>query len=81
MISSTYSCDFFRKGIVVCKLHTVLLPDLLRPNFLFIACVDINISSKELHTKNYFHGKSFNHIHYVICRPRCQEVSSMQVSN
>ena len=29
------------------------LPDLLHPNFIFLAGVKVDISSKKLHTKNY----------------------------
>ena len=46
MILSTWSCDF-----VVCKLHAILLTDLLRPNFNFIAIVEIDVPSKEFRSK------------------------------
>ena len=35
------SLDFFLKFMLACKLHNIFLPDLLRPNFKFIAFVDL----------------------------------------
>ena len=35
------SPDFFLKFMLACRLHNIFLPDLLRPNFKFIAFVDL----------------------------------------
>ena len=45
---------FSIKCSLVCKLCTVILPDLFSPNAIFVAGVKVDISSKKLHTKNYF---------------------------
>ena len=46
----TWSRDFFWKCILVCKFSTVLLPNLLRPNFNSIDCVKVDISTRKLQT-------------------------------
>ena len=45
MISSTWPHDVFKKRILVYKLHTVLLLNLLHSNFNFIACWENEIWS------------------------------------
>ena len=51
MILSAWSHGFFKKCIPVCKLCTVLLPNLLGANVNFIARVRVEISSKKMHTR------------------------------
>ena len=68
MILSNRSRDFFEKWILVCKLYTVLLLDLLRQNANFLTGVKVDISSKKLHTRTYLE-KSRDHIHDVLYRP------------
>ena len=41
------------------------LPNVLSSNLIFIVCMKVNNSSKELHTK-CFQGKSGDHIHGII---------------
>ena len=45
---------FSKNCILVCKLYTAHLPNLLRTNVNFIGGVKVDISSKKLHTRNYF---------------------------
>lgn len=56
--------------VILSKLYsvncTVLLPNLLRPNFISIACVKTDTSSAELHAKRCFQEGSCDHIHNVI---------------
>ena len=40
----------------------------LNMNFNFLACVEVNISSKKLHTKKQFQEKPCDHIHGIIYR-------------
>ena len=54
---------------LVCKLFIFLLPNLSPPNFNFIACVEDEISSKDLYSRNNFQENSFGHLHDVIYRP------------
>ena len=42
---------------LVCKLQTVLLSDLLNPNFSFIVCAEYDIPRKEFHTRKDFDEK------------------------
>ena len=42
------------KIFLFCKVYTVLLPNLLRPNVSVIPGVTVDISSKKLYTKKYF---------------------------
>ena len=60
---------FSKNCILVCKLYTAHLPNLLRTNVNFIGGVKVDISSKKLHTRNYFLEKSRDRIHDVIYRP------------
>ena len=39
------------------------------PNFDFVACVEDDILSKELHTRKRFQENSCDHLHDVIYRP------------
>ena len=57
MILSTWTLDCFRKFILVCKLHTVLLAHLLCPVVNFITGAELDISSKKLHHQKMFLGK------------------------
>ena len=57
---------FLWKLILVCVLYTDILPNLLRPNLNFISCVECDISSQTLHTRNCSPGKSREQIHDVI---------------
>ena len=68
MISSTLSCNFFLNLILVCKLYSVISPNLLIPHFNFNVCVEVDISSKKFHTRKYFQGKLCDSIHEVIYR-------------
>ena len=52
--------DFFKKCILVCKLYTVLLPNLLRLNVKIITYAKVDISNNKL---QYFQEKSRVHIH------------------
>ena len=52
-----------------CKLYTLPLPNLLRTNFNFLACVEVDISSKKSHSRKNFQERPCNHIHDVIYRP------------
>ena len=48
----------FSKCILVCKIYTVLLLNLLNPNVNFITGVKVDIPSKKLHNRKYFYEKS-----------------------
>lgn len=67
-ILSTWLRHFFEKRILVCKLYTVFLLSLLHPNFNFIACIEVNISSKKVHARMCFQVESNNYIDHVIYR-------------
>ena len=69
MILSTWSREVFWKRVLVSKLHTVLLPNLLCPNFKFISCVKFDILNKKLHARKCLKEKPFHQIHKVIYRP------------
>ena len=56
-------------AILVYKLHNVLRPNLLCPNFNCIACAEVGIWSKELQTRKYLQKKPFDHIYDVIYIP------------
>ena len=43
---------------LVCKLYTIIFPNLLRPNFNFTAFVDVYISRGELDARKYFQEKT-----------------------
>ena len=58
--------QIFRKRILVCKLRTVILQNLLCPIFSFIACMGFDILSKELYTRKYFQEKLCVYVHDFI---------------
>ena len=43
-------------------------PSLLSPNFSLIACVEVDISNKELDTGNFFQDKLFENVYDIICK-------------
>ena len=71
----TYRGDTLWKRILVSKLYTALLLNSLHVHFNFITCVEVDTSSKELHTRKYFQQKSCDHIHDVIYRPHLSKGS------
>ena len=58
---------FFSKNILLCKSHTTLSPNLLNSNCNFIACLEDDISSKDLYTRKYFQGMSSDYLHQIEC--------------
>ena len=54
MILSTWLRNFLQKYILVCKLHTAFLPNLLHPNVSFIAVLKVDIFNKKLYTRKHF---------------------------
>ena len=60
---------FSKKCIVIYKLWSVFLPNLLRLNVNFIACAEVDISSKKLITRKRFQEKSCDHNHHDIHTP------------
>lgn len=57
---------FSKKLVPICKLHIVLLPDLLYANFNFE--VEVENWSKMSHTRKYIYKKACDHNHDVIYR-------------
>ena len=69
-MSSTWSRVFFWRTIPICKLHNVLLPNHLSPNFSFV-CGDLwslIFNAGKLHTSKYFMERTCDHLHYTITR-------------
>ena len=69
LILSTWSRNFFQKLVLVCKLYIVHLSNLFCSNFNFIACMEVDISTKNKHTRKYFQEKSRENFHDVNYRP------------
>ena len=78
MIFLSWSHDFFENQILVCKLYTLSLRNLLRSILNFITCVEVEISSKKLHTRKYFHVTT---IMMSSINPIYPGIFSVQVSN
>ena len=64
--------DTFFKNLFWSVNWTVLLPNLLRPNFTFIVCVKDGISSKALHTRMDFDELSWDSLDGIIYRPHSE---------
>ena len=76
MILSTWSRDIFWKHILVLKFFAALLPDLLRPNVIFMTCLNFDISTK-LHTSYEVPGSHVITFMTWSCDPIFRGVSSM----
>ena len=60
------------------KLYILFLLNALSPNFDFIACVEADISIKNLKEK-YFQEKACDHIHGFIIRPSFQLIPCQEL--
>ena len=60
------------------KLRSALLLNLLRPNLNFIACVEVDISTTELHGRRHLKKKVCDHTNDVIYRPHLSKDSQFK---
>lgn len=67
-----------QRSVLLYKMSSALLLNLLRPNLNFTACVEVDLSTRELHSRRHLKEKVCDHTNDVVYRPHLSKNSQFK---